>query len=239
MDLPLAIHAARETQGRPGDRAVGSDHAGEALPPEALAPLLGTHANRDGCNGCDIEVLNVLTPHYDAERFGVKLVASPRHADAMLCQGPALRSTSVSLRRAYDANAEPEARPRHRLLRRRRRPLVRWLCRARRGGEGAPGRFLRSRLPSPSRGHPSRGSGGAVIAGEEGQPTIPPRAGAPPLPEVWAPRGRGSFRHTVAACGASLPEGEVTGGNFAAVRHGIPRVVTARHDVSVTVAPPN
>ena len=35
------------------------------------------HANSGGCNGCDIEVLNVLTPYYDAERFGIKLVVLP------------------------------------------------------------------------------------------------------------------------------------------------------------------
>ena len=52
------------------------------------------HANSGGCNGCDIEVLNVLTPYYDVERFGIKLVGSPRHADVMLCQGPAMRSTA-------------------------------------------------------------------------------------------------------------------------------------------------
>ena len=40
------------------------------------------HANSGGCNGCDIEVLNVLTPYYDVERFGIKLVGSPRHAGA-------------------------------------------------------------------------------------------------------------------------------------------------------------
>ena len=34
------------------------------------------HANSGGCNGCDIEVLNVLTPYYDVERFGIKLVGS-------------------------------------------------------------------------------------------------------------------------------------------------------------------
>src|SRR5438477_2400427 len=50
------------------------------------------HANSGGCNGCDIEVLNALTPYYDAERFGIKLVASPRHADVMLWQGPAMRA---------------------------------------------------------------------------------------------------------------------------------------------------
>ena len=66
------------------------------------------HANSGGCNGCDIEVLNVLTPYYDVERFGIKLVGSPRHADVMLCQGPALRSTSQALKRAYEAMPAPK-----------------------------------------------------------------------------------------------------------------------------------
>jgi Ni,Fe-hydrogenase III small subunit len=66
------------------------------------------HANSGGCNGCDIEVLNVLTPYYDVERFGIKLVGSPRHADVMLCQGPASRATARALREAYDAMPAPK-----------------------------------------------------------------------------------------------------------------------------------
>lgn len=66
------------------------------------------HANSGGCNGCDIEVLNVLTPYYDAERFGIRLVGSPRHADVMLCQGPAMRSTAAALQRAYEAMPAPK-----------------------------------------------------------------------------------------------------------------------------------
>jgi len=66
------------------------------------------HANSGGCNGCDIEVVNVLTPYYDAERFGIRLVGSPRHADVMLCQGPASRPTAKALRRAYEAMAAPK-----------------------------------------------------------------------------------------------------------------------------------
>lgn len=66
------------------------------------------HANSGGCNGCDIEVLDALTPYYDAERFGIRLVGSPRHADVMLCQGPAMRSTATSLLRAYEAMPSPK-----------------------------------------------------------------------------------------------------------------------------------
>jgi Ni,Fe-hydrogenase III small subunit len=66
------------------------------------------HCNSGGCNGCDIEVVNVLTPYYDVERFGIKLVGSPRHADVMLCQGPASRATASALKRAYEAVPEPK-----------------------------------------------------------------------------------------------------------------------------------
>ncbi len=66
------------------------------------------HCNSGGCNGCDIEVVNVLTPYYDVERFGIKLVGSPRHADVMLCQGPASRATAQALKRAYEAVPEPK-----------------------------------------------------------------------------------------------------------------------------------
>ena len=69
---------------------------------------LGLSRNSGGCNGCDIEVLNVLTPYYDVERFGIKLVGSPRHADVMLCQGPAVRSTATALKRAYEAMPAPK-----------------------------------------------------------------------------------------------------------------------------------
>ena len=39
------------------------------------------HINAGSCNGCDIEIVATLTPRYDPERFGVKLVGTPRHAD--------------------------------------------------------------------------------------------------------------------------------------------------------------
>ncbi|MHC4808694.1 MAG: NADH-quinone oxidoreductase subunit B family protein [Planctomycetota bacterium] len=41
------------------------------------------HVNVGACNNCDIEIVNLLTPKFDVERFGIKLVGSPRHADAL------------------------------------------------------------------------------------------------------------------------------------------------------------
>ena len=66
------------------------------------------HANTGACNGCDIEVINTLTPYYDAERFGIKLVGSPRHADVLLVTGPVTRPMVDSLRRVYEATPAPK-----------------------------------------------------------------------------------------------------------------------------------
>ncbi|MEM0001006.1 MAG: NADH:ubiquinone oxidoreductase [Desulfurococcaceae archaeon] len=68
------------------------------------------HLNTGSCNACDIEILDALTPFHDAERFGVKLVASPRHADAILLTGPI---TLESLPKVINAI---EAAPRPRIL---------------------------------------------------------------------------------------------------------------------------
>ncbi len=66
------------------------------------------HCNSGACNGCDIEILNVLTPYYDVERFGIKLVGSPRHADAMLLSGSVTRPTLPLVKKAYQAIPGPK-----------------------------------------------------------------------------------------------------------------------------------
>lgn len=66
------------------------------------------HANTGACNGCDIEVINVLTPYYDAERFGIRLVGSPRHADVILISGPVTRQVAPALKRLIDAVPDPK-----------------------------------------------------------------------------------------------------------------------------------
>lgn len=66
------------------------------------------HTNTGACNGCDIEVINVLTPYYDAERFGIKLVGSPRHADVLLVTGPVTRQVLPALKRLYESVPSPK-----------------------------------------------------------------------------------------------------------------------------------
>jgi Ni,Fe-hydrogenase III small subunit/NAD-dependent dihydropyrimidine dehydrogenase PreA subunit len=59
------------------------------------------------CNGCELEIAATANPLYDLERFGVHLVASPRHADVLLVTGPVTRNMEIALRRTYEAAPEP------------------------------------------------------------------------------------------------------------------------------------
>lgn len=60
------------------------------------------------CNGCEIEIFAAITPMWDPERFGFKLVASPRHADIIVCTGPVTRQMYYPLLRAYEASPDPK-----------------------------------------------------------------------------------------------------------------------------------
>jgi formate hydrogenlyase subunit 7 len=61
-----------------------------------------------GCNGCEIEIFAAITPIFDAERFGIKLVASPRHADVLLYTGAMTRAMRLPAIRTYNATPDPK-----------------------------------------------------------------------------------------------------------------------------------
>ena len=61
-----------------------------------------------GCNGCEIEIFASLTPLFDVERFGIKVVSSPRHADVLVYTGSMTRSMRVPALRAYHAAPDPK-----------------------------------------------------------------------------------------------------------------------------------
>ena len=67
------------------------------------------HFDCGGCNGCDIEILDALTPRHSAERFGVINVGDPRQGDILLVTGPANRRNAHVLRTVYDQMSEPKA----------------------------------------------------------------------------------------------------------------------------------
>ena len=59
------------------------------------------------CNGCELEAHALNNPYYNLEGFGIKFVASPRHADMLLVTGPVSRHMEEALRRTYDATPQP------------------------------------------------------------------------------------------------------------------------------------
>ena len=65
------------------------------------------HINAGSCNGCDIELVSVLTPRYDAERLGFKLCGSPRQADIVVVSGPVTMQSRERLRRTLAQVPEP------------------------------------------------------------------------------------------------------------------------------------
>ena len=66
------------------------------------------HINTGSCNGCDIELVAVLTPRYDAERFGFKLAGTPRHADIVVVSGPITSQSKERLIRTLEQVPEPK-----------------------------------------------------------------------------------------------------------------------------------
>lgn len=61
-----------------------------------------------GCNGCESEVNVLGTVVWDLGRFGIQIVASPRHADGLIVTGPVTENMSLALRKTYEAVAPPK-----------------------------------------------------------------------------------------------------------------------------------
>jgi Ni,Fe-hydrogenase III small subunit len=60
------------------------------------------------CNGCELEIHALSNAFYDLERFGLRFVASPRHADVLLVTGPVTKNMREALQRAYTATPDPK-----------------------------------------------------------------------------------------------------------------------------------
>src|SRR6266478_2243858 len=86
--------------------------AGEALR-GAIARSLGRslairEVDAGSCNGCELEIHALGNAFYDVERFGIRFVASPRHADVLLVTGPVTRNMREALERTYAATPDPK-----------------------------------------------------------------------------------------------------------------------------------
>lgn len=60
------------------------------------------------CNGCELEIHAINNAFYDIERFGIRFVASPRHADVLLVTGPVTKNMREALERTYAATPSPK-----------------------------------------------------------------------------------------------------------------------------------
>ncbi|MEF3365357.1 NADH-quinone oxidoreductase subunit NuoB [Methylocystis sp. 9N] len=60
------------------------------------------------CNGCELEIHALNNAYYDIERFGLRFVASPRHADALIVTGPVTKNMREALERTYAATPDPK-----------------------------------------------------------------------------------------------------------------------------------
>ena len=86
--------------------------AGEQIQADLLA-LLGRaltirQVDAGSCNGCELEIHALNNAFYDLERFGLRFVASPRHADVLLVTGPVTKNMREALERTYSATPDPK-----------------------------------------------------------------------------------------------------------------------------------
>jgi Ni,Fe-hydrogenase III small subunit len=96
----------------PQPASVAMAELAEALGRQARARLGRSLAIREvdagSCNGCELEIHAINNPVYDVERFGLKFVASPRHADLLLVTGPVTWNMREALERTYAATPSPK-----------------------------------------------------------------------------------------------------------------------------------
>jgi Ni,Fe-hydrogenase III small subunit len=66
------------------------------------------HVDGGSCNACELEAQALSNPYYNLEGLGIKYVASPRHADALMVTGPLTKHMVIALQRTYNAMPEPK-----------------------------------------------------------------------------------------------------------------------------------
>lgn len=107
-----ALFKGKATIPAPGPDAAALEQAARALGERARRRLGRSLAIREvdagSCNGCELEIHAINNPVYDVERFGLKFVASPRHADVLLVTGPVTWNMRSALLRTYNAMPAPK-----------------------------------------------------------------------------------------------------------------------------------
>ena len=97
-----------ESAARLGDLEPLGLQLGDAIRRRFGRSLAIRQVDAGSCNGCELEIGGLLGPHYDLERFGLHIVASPRHADCLLVTGPVTRNMAEALIRTWEATPDPK-----------------------------------------------------------------------------------------------------------------------------------
>ena len=110
--LRKIIRTGRVAEPAPPAPGVAAADADDGSTTSVSVPLASSvqlrHVDAGSCNGCELEIASTFGPVYDAERYGLRLVASPRHADALLVTGPVTRNMADPLRKTYEATPAPK-----------------------------------------------------------------------------------------------------------------------------------
>lgn len=100
------------TEEAPAPGREARDELGESLA-RTMRERLGRslsirQVDAGSCNGCELEIHALGNVFYDLERFGLRFVASPRHADVLLVTGPVTHNMREALERTYRATPDPK-----------------------------------------------------------------------------------------------------------------------------------
>jgi Ni,Fe-hydrogenase III small subunit len=106
------LFRASLTEGRPEPADAALAELAERLDSAAKLRLGRSLSIREvdagSCNACELEIHALNNAYYDVERFGLRFVASPRHADVLLVTGPVTRNMREALERTYTATPGPK-----------------------------------------------------------------------------------------------------------------------------------
>jgi Ni,Fe-hydrogenase III small subunit len=100
------------TEGAPSPDAVALEELAQSVERAARVKLGRSLSIRQvdagSCNGCELEIHALNNAFYDLERFGLRFVASPRHADVLMVTGPVTKNMREALLRTYNATPDPK-----------------------------------------------------------------------------------------------------------------------------------
>ena len=108
--LSLLRPSLTEKAPRPGDDALAelAARVDRAARRRLGRSLSIREVDAGSCNGCELEIHALNTAFYDLERFGIRFVASPRHADVLMVTGPVTKNMREALERTYRATPDPK-----------------------------------------------------------------------------------------------------------------------------------